>query len=108
MVLTVSLLFCFSLKDSFAQLPLIPSGQSLDAQAERFRQEYSIEKRAREHKIEKALIEYEQKEKAAAAPGPSFVLRSIDITGTTIFDARNLSFIWRPYQNKKVNFTDLN
>lgn len=108
MVLSASALMCLSFNDTFAALPPIPAGQGLDAQAERFRQEYSIEKREREQKVAKALIEYEEKEKASSAPGVTFVLHSISITGTTVFNTQNLSFIWKPYLNKKVNFNDLN
>ena len=107
-VLFVSLFVCLSMKDSSAAIPSLPAGQDLDAQAERFRQEYSIEKRSREEKITKALIEEEKNEKVAPAPGPSFVLQDIHIKGVTIFDPQRLNFIWKPYLGKKVNFTDLN
>ena len=49
-----------------------------------------------------------KKKKKQAAPGASFVLHSIPIIGTSVFSAKDLSFIWTPYLNKKVNFNDLN
>lgn len=103
-----STLACLSWNAAFAALPPISPGQDLDAQAERFRQEYSIEKRAREQAISKALTEVENEQKAATPPGPSFVLNAVNITGTTIFNTQNLSPIWQPYLGKKVNFRDLN
>ena len=108
MVLMVSALACLSSKDIFAALPPVPPGQDLDAQAERFRQEYSVEKRAREGEISKALIEAEEAQKTATPPGPAFVLQDIQITGTAMFNTQNLSFIWKPYLGKKVNFKVLN
>ena len=109
MFLTTGALVCLFLNDTFAALPpLVPSGQDLNAQAERFQQEYSIEKRAREQKIAKALIEYEEKEKAGPSAGASFVLQAVHVTGMTIFDPQKLNFIWKPYLGKKVNFDDIN
>lgn len=103
---------CLFYKDAFAAVPSSPPflvpGQGLDAQAERFRQEYSVEKRARERAITKALIECEEEQNAPVAPGVVFTLRSVHLTGATIFDPQNLSFIWKPYLNKKVDFRDLN
>jgi len=96
------------MKDSVAALPPIPAGQDLDAQAERFRQEYSIEKRSREEKIKKALIEAVESQQPETAPGTAFVLRAINIKGMTIFDSQRLNFIWKPYLGKEVNFRDLN
>ena len=108
MVLMVSALACLSFKDIFAALPPIPSGQDLSAQAERFRQQYSTEKRAREEEITKALIEAEEAQKKPTAAGPTFVLQAIRITGTAMFNTQNLSFIWKPYLGKRVNFNTLN
>ncbi len=109
-VLTVGALMGVFFKDAFAapSVPPVPSGQDLTAQAERFRQEYSIEKRSREKQITKALVEAEEKENAAIAPGVSFVLKGIHVTGITIFDPKKLDFIWKLYVGKKVNFIDLN
>jgi len=108
MVLAASVFICLSMKDSYAALPRVAPGQDLDAQAERFRQEYSIEKRERDLKIKKALIEVQEEEKASAAPGTSFVLHDVHIIGSTVYSPQNLSFIWAPYLDKKVNFDDLN
>ena len=107
-MLMVAALIGLSLKDAWAALPSIPAGQDLDAQAERFRQDYSIEKRQRDQKISKALINYEEQEKGVVAPGVSFVLKSIHVSGMTIFDPKNLNFIWKIYIGKTVNFIDLN
>lgn len=94
-------------KDVWADVPPIPTGQDLTAQAERFRQEYSVERRSREQNISKALVQTEEYEKKAATPGVSFVLNAVHLNGTTIFPSAKLSFIWKPYLGKQVNFTDL-
>ena len=96
------------LNNSFAALPPMAPGQDLTAQAERFQQEYSTEKRAREQKIQKALIEYVEREKEIASPEASFVLHEVHLTGTTIFSIESLSFIWTPYLKRSITFTDLN
>jgi len=109
LILIAGASLCLYAKDTFAaSLPPTSVTEGLDAQAERFRQEYSVEKRARDQKITKALIETEEEEKANASPGVSFVLHSVQIIGTTVFNTENLSFIWDPYLNQKVNFNDLN
>ena len=106
-VLAVSLLTCLPLKEAFAAIPYIPPGQDLSAQAERFRQEYSVEKRAREQQMSKALVEVEESQKGITR-GPSFVLRSVHVTGMTIFDPQKLAFIWKPYIGRDIDFKTLN
>ncbi|MDE2009587.1 MAG: ShlB/FhaC/HecB family hemolysin secretion/activation protein [Candidatus Omnitrophica bacterium] len=110
MALTVSAAVCLFSGGAYAQAPAppVPPGESLEAQAARFQQEYSIEKRSREAAISKALIEAQEAEKAPAAPPVYFVLHSVRITGTTIFDPQYLRFTWVPYINKKISINDLN
>ena len=65
LILIAGASLCLYAKDTFAaSLPPTSVTEGLDAQAERFRQEYSVEKRARDQKITKALIETEEEEKA--------------------------------------------
>ena len=106
--LAAGAILCFPLKNTQAALPPISSGADLNAQAERFQQEYSMEKRAREQAISKALMEYEAAAKAPVAPGPTFILRDIHLTGVTIVGPEHLSFIWKPFLGKRVNFKDIN
>ncbi len=107
-IVLAGVLMCFCVKDAFAALPPLAAGQSLEAQAERFHQEYSIEKRSREQKITKALIETEENEKEVDQPGVSFELKAVHVSGMTIFDPERLTFVWKPYVGKKVDFRDLN
>jgi len=98
----------FFIRDACAAGPYIPPSQDLDIQADRFRREYSEEKRAREKEIAKALTQVEEKKEEAVPPGPFFVLHAVQLTGMTTFPPEKLSFIWKPYLGKKVNFNDLN
>ncbi len=101
------ILICIFFKDAQADTTFIPDGQGLEAQAERFRQEYSVEKRTQDKEKTKPSVEFKDKEEEVA-PGVSFVLKEIHLTGTTIFDPSKLNFTWNPYLEKKVNFKDIN
>ncbi|MDE2027340.1 MAG: ShlB/FhaC/HecB family hemolysin secretion/activation protein [Candidatus Omnitrophica bacterium] len=106
--LTIGVPLCLFSGSSFAAVPAVPTSQDLQAQAERFQQQYSIEKRSRDAAIAKALIQAQEAQKAPAGPEVYFVLHSVRITGTTVFDPKYLDFVWKPYLNKRVSFNDLN
>ena len=85
-----------------------PPGQESAAQASRF--EAEAEKKARDLERKKAKppeIEIEEEKKAPVAEGPSFVLKEVRITGTTIFKQEDLLSAYEEYLNKKVTFKDL-
>ncbi len=103
----VLLFVCVFLKSTVAHA-LPPPGQGLEAQAERFRQEYSLERQVRDKKRAKPSIEFKEKEQKPVTPGPSFQLKAIKLTGTTILEPARFKFIWEPFIGKKVNFTDIN
>jgi len=101
-------LACVMSKSVLAAAPPLSAGQDLEAQAERFQEEYSIEKRERDKQIKKPSVEVENNNAGIIAPGPTFILNAIHVTGATIFDPAQLQFIWKPYLGKKVDFKSIN
>lgn len=93
--------------DAYAADPLPQAGQDLVAQAERFRQEYSMERQIREKRQDAPSVEYKEEEVLPAGPPISFELRSVQVTGVTIVDTAGLNFTWEPYVGKKIGFTEL-
>lgn len=85
----------------------IPPGQDLEAQAERFRQEYSMEKQIREKHKEKPSVEFEEKEEKPVGPEVSFVLNEVRLSGMTAFDPDKFKFIWEPALGRKITNKDL-
>lgn len=105
---TVALFVLFVFLQSTPVVALPAPGQSLEAQAERFRREYSLEKQVLKKKRAKPSIELQDKEQKSEAPGPTFELKAINLTGTTILKPERFQFIWEPFIGKKVSFADIN
>jgi hemolysin activation/secretion protein len=97
---------CLFYKDAFAAAPSLPSGQDLEAQAERFRSEYSQERRSIKE-TGKPSVRFEE-DQTVLAPETVFELKSVRVTGTTYFDPARFSFIWGVYIGKTVGNYDLN
>jgi len=97
-------------KDAWAvpSPPPLPAGQDLEAQAERFQQEYSTEKREQEEQLKKLTIQVEEEKEKKVPPGPVFILKGINVTGSTIFNPSQLAFVWKPYLGKKVDLRSIN
>ncbi|MFH0732789.1 MAG: ShlB/FhaC/HecB family hemolysin secretion/activation protein [Candidatus Omnitrophota bacterium] len=100
----VSLFFSF-LSPSFAQEP---PGQDIGAQAERFDEEQQQKKQQLEkEKAETPEIQVEEEKPQPPQEGPSFVLKSVKITGSTIFSEKDLAPLYKPYIDKQVTFQGL-
>jgi hemolysin activation/secretion protein len=99
---------CFFSGSAHAAGPVVPVGEDLEAQAARFQEEYSIEKRSRQAGLPKAPMEAQEAQLTPAGPPVYFMLHTVRVTGTTIFDAKYLKFSWDPYLNKRVSINDLN
>jgi hemolysin activation/secretion protein len=103
-ILIVSFL-CFY---SYALAADLPPGQEPGAQAERYRYDVEKEKKSLEYKKPKAAkIEIEKEKVKPAAEGPSFILKEIKVTGSTVFASQDFQPIFNEYINKKVTFQDM-
>lgn len=91
----------------FAQTP--PPGQDVAAQAERYRRESEARRESLEEKPVKApQIEVEEKkEEEVPSGGPTILLKSVTITGMTLFDPEDFASVYQPYMNTSVTFKDL-
>ena len=88
--------------------PNIPSGQQPGAQGARFKEDAEREKRALERKKPKpAQIEMEKEKKPPVEAGPSFVLKGVKVTGSTMFSDKDFEPIYKPYIDQKVTFQDV-
>lgn len=90
-----------------AENTLPKAGQDLAGQAERFRQEYSLERKLIKLKRSKALIENAPSTESSVAGNESFVLKDIHITGMTIIEPERLRSIWVTYLGEKITMKDL-
>jgi hemolysin activation/secretion protein len=100
------LLFLFSPVLSFAQQP--PPGEDIGAQAERMREEAKKRQlELLERKMKPWLEFQEEKEKQRIYKDVSFVLKGVQITGTTIFNPQDFQPLYLPYLDKRVSFRDL-
>ena len=85
-----------------------PSGQDAGAQAERYKYDLQKEKERLEYKMPKSPeIKIEQEKSKPAAEGPSFVLKEVKVTGSTVFKPQDFKLAYQSYLNKKVAFDDL-
>jgi hemolysin activation/secretion protein len=105
------LLFLFLSSTLMAQTPppRVPTGEDSGAQATRFRDQSESEKRAFEKKRPKAP-EIEIQEEAKKRPieaGPTFLLTSIEVKGSTVFESGYFRSIYEPYVNKNVSWQDI-
>ena len=95
-----------SLGPIFAQE--IPPGQEPGAQAERYKYDVEKEKERLEYKKpKKPEIEIEKEKIKPAKEGPSFILKEVKITGSTVFKEQELRKIYQPYLDKEVSFSGL-
>ena len=87
----------------------IPPGAQPGAQGSRFKAESEQEKkRVEKKKVQAPQIEIEkEKAKPAAEQGPSFILKNIQITGSTILKTDDLRPAYESYIGKSVTFKDL-
>ena len=107
---TLSLLSFFMPSDSRAQAPPpIPSGSNPEAQVNRFQDESELQKKRLERKKPKPPeIEMKKEaEKPAVEAGPSFVLKSVKVTGSTLFKAEDFRPAYEPYIGKQVTLQDI-
>ncbi len=97
---------CLLSRDARADAPSLPSGQDLEAQAERFRAEYSQD-RQRVKETARPSIGFDDKNQEIPAPATSFALTAVHVTGATIFDPARFDFIWKTYVGTTVANRDL-
>jgi hemolysin activation/secretion protein len=100
----------FLLLDHFSDVvyaQTIPAGQDLSAQAERFRQEYSIEKKMLDVKKQPPAIEVKEETPHNASGKVVFELKEVHVTGIKPKEQDILSYTWQPYIGKKVTMDDL-
>ncbi len=107
-ILPIFLLALLSPFNALAQN--IPPGQDTSADASRFQNELQRRKSALQTKGVKAPeIQLEEKEPAPPqAPGASFILQDIKITGTTLFKPEDLLPLYQKYIGKEVTFKEVN
>jgi hemolysin activation/secretion protein len=90
----------------FAQDP--PPGQEPGAQAERYNEDVKREKERLEYKKRKrTLIKVEEEKPRLPTVGPSFILKEVKVTGSTVFNPQDFQPVYQPYLNKKVTFQDM-
>ena len=107
-IVFLSLIFAVFFTASTVSAQNIPPGQDAGAQSERFQKETEQKKEELEKKKVKAPeIEFKEKEEAPKAKGPSFVLKEIKITGTTVFRPEDFFVFWQPYIGKEISFSEL-
>ena len=86
----------------------IPPGQEPGAQGERTFRRFEAMKEALEKEKAKApKIEVEKRKEAPVPAGPTFILKEVKITGSTVFKPEVLQSLYQPYLGKKVSFQDL-
>jgi len=86
----------------------IPSGDSAGAQGERFEKASEIREKAVDEKVKKPEIEMgEEAEQKPAPEGPSFLLKKVEITGSSLFTDEELMRVYGPYLGKTQSFGDL-
>lgn len=96
--------FYFSCNPAYAQ----QSGEDVGAQSERFRKGIEEKRQQTEEKaVKPAEIEFREKKEEAPEGGPSFVLKEVMVTGSTIFRPDDLVSAYEPYLAKEVRFKDL-
>ena len=84
-----------------------PTGQSVGAEAERFKAQAERQKTQLQQKAKTPVIEVPTRPGITALPSVPFFLKKIVITGSTIFKPEEFSSIYQPYLNKEITFQDL-
>lgn len=107
-ILPIFLLILLSPFKALAQN--IPPGQDTSADASRFQSEVERRKASLQTKGAKAPeIQLEEKQPAQPqAPGASFILQDVKITGTTLFKPGDFLPLYQKYIGKEVTFKDIN
>lgn len=101
----ISFLFSSS-QNIFAQNP--PPGQEPGAQVERYKYDVEKEKKRLEYKKPKApKLEVEKEKAKPVSEGPSFILKEVNVIGSTIFKPQDFKAIYELYLNKNVTFQDM-
>lgn len=86
----------------------IPAGQEPGAQIERYKKDVEREKKRLEYKERKVPeIKVEEEKPKLQIHGPSFVLKEVKITGSTIFKQEAFRGVFEQYLDKKVTFQDI-
>ncbi|MFH0828167.1 MAG: POTRA domain-containing protein, partial [Candidatus Omnitrophota bacterium] len=87
----------------------LPPADQPGAQGSRFQAESEQEKkRLEKKKVQAPQIEIEkEKEKASLEEGPSFLLKNVKITGSSIFKPEEFQPAYESYIGKLVDFKDL-
>lgn len=87
----------------------VPPGDEPGAQASRFQSEAIGERQTVEKKkVKKPDIEVKEEETPApAAKGPSFILKGLKVTGSTLFKDEEFLPVYESYLDKSVTFQDL-
>jgi len=86
----------------------LPPGQEPGAQAQRYKEEVEQQKQKLEYKKPKSPeIKVEKGKAEPVKTGPSFLLKEVRVTGSTVFKPQDFQPIYGPYLNKKVTFQDM-
>lgn len=102
-VVSFLLFFCLQVH---AQNP--PPGSDAGAQAQRYRTGVDDEKKRLEFKKPKTPdITIEEEPQAPSEEGVSFVLKEIDISGSTVFTREDFQSLYRSFIGHSVTFADL-
>lgn len=98
--------FIYSLgRPVFAQQP---PGEDVGAQGERFRQDMQLRQEELEREpVKPAPIEIEEPKVEPAPVTPSFVLNSIEVTGSTLFSREDFLFAYESHLGKEISFKEL-
>lgn len=109
-VFTLTPLFVlFFISSAIAQPPPVPQGDSAGAQTSRFQADAERERARVERKpVKKPQIDMEPEKAATEAPaGPAFLLKSVNVTGSSIFKPEDLKASYALYIGREVTFKDL-
>ncbi len=109
LVLLCSFVFLF-IPSAIAQPPPgIPESSDPGAQASRFQSEAEKARaRAEKKELKKPQIDIEmEKGKPEAEAGPAFMLKGVNITGSSIFEPEDFKDIYGPYIGKEETFKDI-
>ncbi len=111
--LTLTLLALFFLvfitSSAIAEVPPAPQGDGSGAQASRFQaQAEKAKARVERKELKKPDIEIEaEKPKAEAEAGPAFVLKKVNVTGSSVFKPEDFRDTYANSIDKQVTFRDV-
>jgi len=85
-----------------------PPGQEPGTQAERYKEDVKRERQQLEHKERKRPeIKVEEEKPGFPATGPSFILKEVKVTGSTVFKLQDFQPIYQSHLNRKVAFQEM-